>query len=113
MGGASLTLAGLVVGESVGGWTRRTSLFGPRGLSATGSHAFPVNRTAASIGLINSFGNLGGWAGPSLVGVLKDRTDSYSVALWTLAGSIAVAGLIVASLGVGRKRHSSKDGSSF
>jgi DMSO/TMAO reductase YedYZ molybdopterin-dependent catalytic subunit len=51
IGGASLTLAGLVVGQSVGGWTRRTSLFGPRGLSATAPHYLPVNRTAASIGL--------------------------------------------------------------
>ena len=51
VGGASLTLAGLVVGQSIGGWTRRTSLFGPRGLSATAPHYLPVNRTAASIGL--------------------------------------------------------------
>jgi DMSO/TMAO reductase YedYZ molybdopterin-dependent catalytic subunit len=51
IGGASLTLAGLVVGQSIGGWTRRTSLFGPRGLSATALHYLPVNRTAASIGL--------------------------------------------------------------
>ncbi|MEP7025173.1 MAG: molybdopterin-dependent oxidoreductase, partial [Actinomycetota bacterium] len=54
VGGASLTLAGLVVGQSIGGWTRRTSLFGPRGLSATGPHAFPVNRTAAGVGLTDA-----------------------------------------------------------
>jgi DMSO/TMAO reductase YedYZ molybdopterin-dependent catalytic subunit len=51
IGGASLTLAGLVVGQSIGGLARRTSLFGPRGLSATAPHYLPVNRTAASIGL--------------------------------------------------------------
>ena len=51
VGGASLTLAGLVVGQSIGGPARRTSLFGPRGLSATAPHYLPVNRTAASIGL--------------------------------------------------------------
>jgi DMSO/TMAO reductase YedYZ molybdopterin-dependent catalytic subunit len=51
VGGASLTLAGLVVGQSIGGLARRTSLFGPRGLSATAPHSLPVNRTAASIGL--------------------------------------------------------------
>ena len=51
VGGGSLTLAGLVAGQSIGGWTRRTSLFGPRGLSATAPHYLPVNRTAASIGL--------------------------------------------------------------
>jgi len=51
IGGASLTLGGLVVGQSIGGPARRTSLFGPRGLSATAPHYLPVNRTAASIGL--------------------------------------------------------------
>jgi DMSO/TMAO reductase YedYZ molybdopterin-dependent catalytic subunit len=49
--GASLTLAGLVIGQSIGGLARRTSLFGPRGLSATAPHYLPVNRTAASISL--------------------------------------------------------------
>jgi len=49
--GASLTLAGLVAGQSIGGLARRTSLFGPRGLSATAPHYLPVNRTAVSIGL--------------------------------------------------------------
>ncbi len=51
VGGASVTLAGLVVGQSIGGPARRTALFGPRGLSATAPHYLPVNRTAASIGL--------------------------------------------------------------
>ena len=51
-GGASVTLVALAVGQSIGGWTRRTALFAPRGLSATG--AFPVNRTAASIGLTSA-----------------------------------------------------------
>jgi DMSO/TMAO reductase YedYZ molybdopterin-dependent catalytic subunit len=51
VGGASVTLAGLVIGQSIGGLARRTSLFGPRGLSATAAHYLPVNRTAASIGL--------------------------------------------------------------
>jgi DMSO/TMAO reductase YedYZ molybdopterin-dependent catalytic subunit len=46
VGGASLTLAGLVVGQSIGGLARRTALFGPRGLSATAPHYLPVNRTA-------------------------------------------------------------------
>ena len=54
IGGASLTLAGLVVGQSIGGPARRTSLFGPRGLSATAPHYLPVNRTAASIGLTSA-----------------------------------------------------------
>jgi DMSO/TMAO reductase YedYZ molybdopterin-dependent catalytic subunit len=52
--GASLTLAGLAVGQSIGGWTRWTALFAPRGLSAAQSGALPVNRTAATIGLTDA-----------------------------------------------------------
>jgi DMSO/TMAO reductase YedYZ molybdopterin-dependent catalytic subunit len=46
VGGASLTLAALAVGQSIGGWTRRTALFAPRGLSAVAPGALPVNHTA-------------------------------------------------------------------
>ncbi len=49
MAGASAILGGLVAGQSLGGWARRTALFGPRGRSAAGT--LPVNRTAAAIGL--------------------------------------------------------------
>jgi DMSO/TMAO reductase YedYZ molybdopterin-dependent catalytic subunit len=52
VGGASLTLAAAVAGQSIGGAARRSALLGPRGLSAaTATGSFPVNRTAASIGL--------------------------------------------------------------
>jgi DMSO/TMAO reductase YedYZ molybdopterin-dependent catalytic subunit len=54
VGGASLMLAGLEVGQSIGGWARWTSLFGPRGLSVAQSGALPVNRTAASAGLTDA-----------------------------------------------------------
>lgn len=56
---------------------------------------------AASIGLINSLANLGGWFGPTLVGVLKDNTNSYDVSLWILSGFMLVGATIIASLGVG------------
>jgi DMSO/TMAO reductase YedYZ molybdopterin-dependent catalytic subunit len=49
--GGSATLVVLVVGQSIGGWTRRTALFAPRGLSAANSGTPPVNRTAGVIGL--------------------------------------------------------------
>jgi DMSO/TMAO reductase YedYZ molybdopterin-dependent catalytic subunit len=52
--GASLTLAGLAAGQSIGGWTRWTALFGPRGTSAALSGVLPVNRTAAVIGLTDA-----------------------------------------------------------
>ena len=54
VGGGSLLLAGLMVGQSIGGWTRRTALFAPRGLSAAQPGTLPVNRTAADIGLTDA-----------------------------------------------------------
>lgn len=43
---------------------------------------------AGGIALINSVGNLGGFFGPSLVGILKDRTGSDFSALLLLGGSL-------------------------
>jgi ACS family tartrate transporter-like MFS transporter len=58
---------------------------------------------AASIGLINSFGNLGGWVGPTVVGVVRQHTGSYRAGLWFLAASMVVSAAIILSLGIGRK----------
>jgi DMSO/TMAO reductase YedYZ molybdopterin-dependent catalytic subunit len=54
VGGGSVLLAALMVGQSIGGWTRRTALFAPRGLSAARPGTLPVNRTAADIGLTDA-----------------------------------------------------------
>ncbi|WP_165075867.1 MFS transporter [Paludisphaera rhizosphaerae] len=59
---------------------------------------------AASIGFINSIANLGGWVGPTLVGVLKQNTNSYDTALWILSGFMIVAATIIANIGVGRRQ---------
>lgn len=50
---------------------------------------------AGGIALINSIGNLAGFAGPYVVGVLKDRTGSYTPGLLSLAGMGVVAMVIV------------------
>jgi MFS transporter, ACS family, tartrate transporter len=49
---------------------------------------------AAGIALINSFGNLGGFVGPYVVGYLSDTTGSYYAGLLLLAVLILVAGLL-------------------
>jgi len=59
---------------------------------------------AASIGLINSFGNLGGFVGPYIVGYLKDRTGSYFAGILYLSGSALVASMLVLSLRATRGR---------
>jgi ACS family tartrate transporter-like MFS transporter len=56
---------------------------------------------AAAIGLINSFGNLGGWIGPTVVGVVKEQTNEYQYGLWFLAGSMIVSAIIIFSLRIG------------
>jgi DMSO/TMAO reductase YedYZ molybdopterin-dependent catalytic subunit len=57
--GGSLTLVGLTVGQSIGGWTRQTALFGPRGRSAAESGVPPVNRTAFAAAVTRSDGGPG------------------------------------------------------
>jgi ACS family tartrate transporter-like MFS transporter len=53
---------------------------------------------AASIGLINSLGNLGGFAGPFIVGYLVTRSGNFNSGLVCLVISLAGAGLLVLSL---------------
>ena len=51
---------------------------------------------AGGIALINAVGNLGGFAGPNVLGVIKNATGTYSVALWMLAaGGLVAAGLLL------------------
>ena len=63
---------------------------------------------AASIGLINSFGNLGGWVGPSVVGRVKQLTGEYRFGLWYLSASVIVSSLIIVGLGIGGRSLSSR-----
>lgn len=53
---------------------------------------------AASIGLINSFGNLGGFAGPYVVGYLSTLTHSFVAGVVYLSASAMVAAFFVLSL---------------
>jgi len=58
---------------------------------------------AASIGLINSLGNLGGWAGPYVVGFLSKATGSYFGGVLYLSGSALVAAMFVLSIRVTKR----------
>ncbi len=53
---------------------------------------------AASIGLINSTGNLGGFVGPYIVGYLSHVTNSFLSGVLYLSASALVAGVLVLSL---------------
>ncbi|WP_317205081.1 MFS transporter [Janthinobacterium sp.] len=50
---------------------------------------------AAGIALINSIGNLAGFASPYLVGVIKDATKSTATGMYLLAASLIVGGALV------------------
>lgn len=50
---------------------------------------------AASLGMVNSFGNLGGFLGPSMLGFFSDRTGSFGPGLLYLAACSLVSGLLV------------------
>lgn len=54
------------------------------------------SRTAAvGIGLINAVGGVGGFIGPTLMGVLLDRTGGYTGGLLALAGVLVVEAILV------------------
>ena len=47
---------------------------------------------AASIGMINSFGNLGGFAGPYLIGRFSNQSGNFSGGTWTMVVGLAFSG---------------------
>jgi ACS family tartrate transporter-like MFS transporter len=49
---------------------------------------------AAAIGMINSVGNLGGFAGPSIMGFLRDHTPSFSAGIGTLSAAAFTAAML-------------------
>ncbi len=58
---------------------------------------------AASIGLINSLGNLGGFVGPLMMGYLVTRTRTFTAGLLYLVGSLCASGILMIAVGAGRR----------
>jgi ACS family tartrate transporter-like MFS transporter len=83
----ALTLATIGIYGAIGTfWSLPTAIL-------TGSGA------AAGLALVNSMGNLGGLAGPSIVGVIREATGSFTAALLFLAGALAVGAAIALLFG--------------
>ena len=59
---------------------------------------------AASIGLINSIGNLGGFVGPMIMGLLASRMHSFNAALLYLVGSLFMSGVLMLGVGASSQR---------
>jgi MFS transporter, ACS family, tartrate transporter len=60
---------------------------------------------AAGIAMINSIGNLGGFAGPFVIGWLKGKTGSYAGGLYLVAATLAVSAIV--TLLLSRQRRTS------
>ena len=87
----ALTLATLGIYAAIGTfWSLPTAI-----LTGTGA--------AAGLALVNSIGNLGGLAGPSIVGVIKQATGSFTVALLFLAGALLLGAVIALLFGRARR----------
>jgi len=66
---------------------------------------------AVGIAQINAIGNIGGFIGTWLLGVIKDYTGSYPLGLLPLAAISAVGCLLVLTIGRGRERRMSQKAS--
>lgn len=71
---------------------------------ALGTAFLSGTAAAGGIALINSVGNLGGFAGPYLVGVIKDLTGSNLAALLMLGGALLCMGLLALALPEPRRK---------
>jgi len=57
---------------------------------------------AASIGLINSVGNLGGFVGPYVIGLVRTSTGQFKGGLLLVSAALAVSGAVVLLVRVNR-----------
>ncbi len=62
------------------------------------SHFLRGTAAAGGIALINAIGNLGGFAGPYLVGWVRETTGSFNIAMLVLAVAAAIAAVLVLTL---------------
>ena len=90
----ALTLAAVGIYAAIGTfWSLPTAI-----LTGTGA--------AAGLAFINSVGNLGGLAGPSMVGVMKQATGSFASALLFLAAALVLGGAIALLFGLAARTTS-------
>jgi MFS transporter, ACS family, tartrate transporter len=60
---------------------------------------------AGGLAMIVSIGNLGGFVGPYLIGVIKQSTDSFSWALISVAAFLTLAAILIRVVGVSLQRQ--------
>jgi sugar phosphate permease len=67
-----------------------------------------ASAAAASIGFINSVGNLGGFVGPFAMGFLRTKTQSFTAGIAFLIAGIFLAGVLVFQLQTHKAHHHSE-----
>jgi D-galactonate transporter len=87
------------------------------GVSATPPLLWPIpsafltgSSAAAGIAAINSIGNLSGFAGPYLMGYLKDRTGDFTAGLLVLGACTLLGGIVAMTLKVNRQLEVAQPG---
>lgn len=60
---------------------------------------------AAGLAAINAIGNLGGFAGPALIGWLKQATGDFSYALYFVAGMLMISAFLTLIIGINNKKR--------
>lgn len=74
-------------------------VFGPFGVWWSYPTTFLSGAAAAgAIGLINSSGNIGGYVGPYLIGIIKDITNSFELSFVILACMVLTSGIMMLTL---------------
>jgi ACS family tartrate transporter-like MFS transporter len=102
VGGLGLTASAAVSDPTLSTIALSVALIGIYAAIAT-SWALPTafltgTAAAGGLALINSIGNLGGFAGPYFVGWIKAATGAYSLALLIIGLGVAASGLIALGL---------------
>jgi ACS family tartrate transporter-like MFS transporter len=92
LSGASTGLAWSVVTVSIA-MLGLASMFGP--FWALTTSAMGGVGAAASIALVNSVGNIGGFVGPYLLGAINDATHSFAPGLLAIAVMVATGAALV------------------
>jgi len=60
---------------------------------------------AGCVGFINSFGNLGGFLGPKVLGKLAKSSGNFSSGVWFLSGMMLVSVVILLTMGLGKSEQ--------
>ena len=86
------------------------TVFAQMGQSSIGNNFWPLptamlsgTAAAGGIALINSLGNLGGFFGPYVMGLIRNATGSFSVGMVVLACGTLVSAILVFVLGHDRR----------